>query len=57
MMTGQIRQIMERATKVLSAEEIEAAAIKSGMRTMLQDAMLKVVAGQTTLDEIYRVVG
>jgi len=27
------------------------------MRTMLQDGMLKVVAGQTTLDELFRVVG
>lgn len=57
MMTGAIRELLERPQASLSAPEIEAAATKSGMRTMLQDAMLKVVAGETTLDEIYRVVG
>jgi type II secretory ATPase GspE/PulE/Tfp pilus assembly ATPase PilB-like protein len=27
------------------------------MRTMLQDGILKVIAGQTTLEEVYRVLG
>ena len=57
MMTGEIRRVLEQTTTVLSAQEIEAAAIKSGMRTMLQDGILKVVAGETTLEEVYRVVG
>lgn len=56
-MTGPIRELLESSGKVLSAPDIEAAAIKSGMRTMLQDAILKVVAGETTLDEVYRVLG
>jgi len=56
-MTGKIRALLERHTTVLSAQEIEQAAIDSGMRTMLQDAILKVVAGETTLTEVYRVVG
>lgn len=57
MMTGEIRKLLEQATTILSTWEIEAAAQKSGMHTMLQDGVLKVIAGQTTLDEIYRVVG
>lgn len=56
-MTGAIRELLEHAEKGLSAQSIEEAAIESGMRTMLQDGILKVVAGETTLDEIYRVVG
>jgi len=56
-MSGEIRNLLEQTNKVLSAQDIEAAAIKSGMRTMLQDAILKVIAGETTLEEIYRVVG
>ena len=56
-MTGEIRTLLESHTKVLSAQEIEDAAVHSGMRTMLQDAMLHVVAGRTTLEEIYRVIG
>ncbi len=38
-------------------QEIEAVAIASGMKTMLQDGALKVIAGETTLEEILRVVG
>lgn len=56
-MTGEIRRLLEQYTTVLSSQEIEAAAISSGMRTMLQDGILKVIAGQTTLEEVYRVVG
>lgn len=56
-MTGEIRNILEHPTVVLSAQAIEAAATRSGMRTMLQDGILKVCAGETTLEEVYRVVG
>ena len=56
-MTGEIRRLLEQHTTVLSSQEIEAAAIASGMRTMLQDGILKVCAGETILEEVYRVVG
>lgn len=56
-MTSELRKLLERPTHILSAQDIEEAAIASGMTTMLQDAMLKVVAGETTLEEIFRVVG
>lgn len=57
LMTGPMRHLLEQKNVILSAQEIEEAAIKSGMRTMLQDGVLKVIAGETTLDEVYRVVG
>ncbi len=57
MMTGPIRHLLEQKNVVLSAQEIEEAAIASGMKTMLQDGILKVLAGETTLEEVYRVVG
>ena len=56
-MTGDIRKLLETTHTVVAAQDIEAAAIHSGMRTMLQDGILKVCAGQTTLEEIFRVVG
>lgn len=56
-MSDELRQILERPAHILSSQDIEAAAVRGGMRTMLQDAILKVVAGETTLDEIFRVVG
>lgn len=36
------------------SNEIKAAAIKSGMVTMKQDGIMKALAGQTTLDEVFR---
>jgi len=55
-MSEDIRTLLESKANI-SAPTIEAAAAKSGMLTMIQDGMLKVVAGQTTLDELFRVVG
>lgn len=56
-MDGQVRELLENPGKVVSTDDIEAAASASGMRTMTQDAILKVIAGETTLEEVYRVVG
>jgi len=36
--------------------DIEQAAIKNGMITMLQDGILKALAGETSLEEIFRVI-
>ena len=56
-MNGTLRELLEQPRTHLSTQLIEEAATKSGMRTMLQDGILKVLAGETTLDEIFRVVG
>lgn len=56
-MSDAMRELLESQQKEVSTQTIEAAASSSGMRTMLQDGMLKVVAGETTLEELYRVVG
>lgn len=56
-MSDAMRELLENPDKDVSTQTIEAAATASGMLTMLQDGMLKVVAGETTLDELYRVVG
>lgn len=55
-MSGEIRQLLEQGHG-LSVEMIEAAAVRSGMRTILQDGILKAIAGETTLEEVIRVVG
>lgn len=57
MMSESMRTLLEKKQADLSAQQIEAAAASSGMRTMLQDGILKVCAGETTLEEIFRVVG
>jgi type II secretory ATPase GspE/PulE/Tfp pilus assembly ATPase PilB-like protein len=56
-MTGEIRRLLESTKSVLSAQDIESAAVQSGMRTMHQDGILKALAGQTTLEEVFRVIG
>lgn len=40
-----------------TTQDIEASAIASGMKTMLQDGILKVIKGETTIEEILRVIG
>jgi len=56
-MDGAVKDLLEDPKAALSTHTIEAAAAQSGMLTMRQDAILKVVAGQTTLDEVFRVIG
>ena len=57
-MTDDIRHLLEqRGGAVLSAQDIESTAIKDGMITMHQDGFLKAIAGLTTLEEVYRVLG
>lgn len=55
-MTGEIFKLLQ-SNSSSSIEGLEQAAINSGMRTMRQDGILKVIDGKTTLDEIYRVIG
>lgn len=57
LMTGKIRSLMETGGLSLSAQDIEAAAIASGMLTMKQHGILQIIAGNTTYDEVIRVVG
>lgn len=56
LMDGEVRQLLESGRSA-STQQLEAAAISSGMKTMLHDAILKAIAGETTLEEVYRVLG
>lgn len=56
-MSDELRKILENPNVSVTTQTLEEAATKSGMLTMLQDGMLKVIAGETTLEELYRVVG
>jgi len=56
MMTPGVQQILRLPPNQVTTEMIQAKAVEDGMVTMLQDGLLKVIAGQTTLEEIYRVV-
>lgn len=56
-MSDLLQQLLSSPKVTPTAQTIEATAIKSGMLTMLQDGMLKVLRGETTMEELFRVVG
>lgn len=56
-MTDTVRKLLENPGPNMTAQQLEAAASRDGMLNMEQKGILKVIAGETTLDEIYRVVG
>lgn len=56
-MTPGLMQLLTQPSKTLTAQHIEEEAVKNGMKTMLQDGVLKAIAGITTLEEINRVIG
>jgi len=55
-MSGPVYELLQKSQK-LTTQDIEASAIESGMTTMLQEGVLKAIKGETTLEEVYRVVG
>jgi type II secretory ATPase GspE/PulE/Tfp pilus assembly ATPase PilB-like protein len=55
-MEGEVGELLHKGGTP-TTQDVESAAIRSGMRTMLQDGILKVIAGETTLEEVYRVLG
>lgn len=51
-----VRKLLESGERI-GAQKLESAAVADGMITMEQNGILRVVAGETTLEEVYRVVG
>lgn len=51
-----IQKLIRGEMKDIDVAAIEQAAIKDGMTTMLHDGLLKVLAGETTIEEINRVI-
>jgi type II secretory ATPase GspE/PulE/Tfp pilus assembly ATPase PilB-like protein len=56
-MTPALEQLITGATGATTTQAIEQAAIGEGMITLLQDGIIKVLAGLTTLEEVYTAVG
>jgi type II secretory ATPase GspE/PulE/Tfp pilus assembly ATPase PilB-like protein len=54
-MTPGVQQLLRLPPNQVTTEMLQAKAVQEGMRTMLQDGILKAIAGQTTLEEVYRV--
>jgi type IV pilus assembly protein PilB len=56
-MTAGVQQLLRLPPNQITTEMLQAKAVAEGMRTMLQDGVLKAMAGLTTIEEVYRVVG
>lgn len=56
LMYGPVMELLQTNQK-LTTEDIEDAAIRAGMTTMLQDGVIKAIRGDTSLEEVYRAVG
>ncbi|MBI4034500.1 type II/IV secretion system protein [Candidatus Saccharibacteria bacterium] len=56
LMTAGVQDILKLPPAQITTEVLQAQAINDGMRTMLQDGVLKAIAGQTTIEEVFRVV-
>ncbi|MBX4201391.1 GspE/PulE family protein [Candidatus Saccharibacteria bacterium] len=56
-MTAGVQQLLRMPPNEITTELLQAKAVSEGMRTMLQDGVIKAIAGLTTIEEVYRVVG
>jgi type II secretory ATPase GspE/PulE/Tfp pilus assembly ATPase PilB-like protein len=56
-MTDALRSLLQRPPAEISTQLLEETAIKDGMHTMLHNALFKLLAGETTIDEVFRVLG
>jgi type II secretory ATPase GspE/PulE/Tfp pilus assembly ATPase PilB-like protein len=55
-MTPGVQQLLRLPPNQVTTEMLEQQAVQDGMITMLQDGVLKALRGETTLEEVYRVV-
>jgi len=56
-MTPQMQQLLTKSSRELSTDLIEQVAVDNGMLTMKQDGVLEVLRGNTTFEEVSRVIG
>lgn len=56
-MSNDLRVALQEKGTHLTTQIIEEIAIKAGMLTMLQNAVFKLIAGETTVEEVFRVLG
>ena len=57
MMTPALQQELRKPVHEITTENLERVAIQDGMLTMMHDAILRVIMGDTSLEEVLRVLG
>lgn len=56
LMTPGVQELLRMPPNEITTDMLEKKAIEEGMLTMLQDGVLKIINGETTVEEVYRVV-
>ncbi|MDQ3158753.1 MAG: Flp pilus assembly complex ATPase component TadA [bacterium] len=56
-MDSELLKLIQKGSTNTTIQEIEDAAVESGMMTMRQDGIIKVLNGETTIEEVLRVIG
>lgn len=56
LMTPGVRELLRKPPNEITTDMLEEKAVEEGMITMLQDGVLKIINGETTIEEVYRVV-
>lgn len=56
-MSDALRNLMQGPVADISTQALEATAVKAGMKTMLHNALDRLLAGETTVEEVFRVLG
>ena len=56
-MSKGVQEMLRMPPAQITTDMLEQQAVRDGMTTMLHDGILKVIAGETTLEEVFRVVG
>lgn len=57
LMKPAVINVLKRPPMQITALDIEEAAVSEGMLTLVHDGMLKAIAGTTSLEEVFRVIG
>ncbi len=57
LMSEPLRNLLSRPSAEMTTQMLEKAAIEGGMLTMLHSALDKLLAGETTTEEVFRVLG
>ena len=56
-MSDALRTLLSKPSAEITSQLIESTAVEAGMLTMLHSAVFKLLSGETTYDEVFRVLG
>ena len=55
-MTNDVETELKKPIRLVTSRSIEAVAVKGGMTTLLQEGVLRVIAGETSVEEVMRIL-